>query len=87
MSRFAFGTLGSTAILGLLAAAQPLVGQSIVDLGTLPDDIFSRALAINNRGEVVGDSGSLAGDEEEPPDFHAVLWSNGDITDLSLIHI
>jgi probable HAF family extracellular repeat protein len=51
---------------------------TITDLGTLPGDTVSKAWGINNRGQIVGTSGT-AGIEAQ----HAVLWQNGQIYDLS----
>lgn len=48
-----------------------------VDLGILPGGKCSKAYAINDRGQVAGTSGT---DGNGP---HAVLWSDGGITDLS----
>jgi len=42
----------------------------IQDLGTLPGAGYSRALSINNRGEIVGSSQSSLGSR-------AFLWTNG----------
>lgn len=48
------------------------------DLGTLPSRDYSRALAINDRGTVVGGEGALSG--------HAIRWSaDGRITDLGTL--
>ena len=45
---------------------------SIIDLGTLTSsDNYSRAISINNAGQVVGFSGQSVDD----PDAHAVLWN------------
>ena len=50
---------------------------SITDLGILPGDDFSVALAINERGQTVGYSyGSV------PGEYHPVLWQNGTIVSL-----
>ena len=50
-----------------------------MDIGTLPGGTFSRANAINNLGQVVGDA-------ETTPSyiglFHAFLYINGTMTDL-----
>jgi probable HAF family extracellular repeat protein len=49
------------------------------DLGTLPGGDFSRALGINNRGQVVGTSTSSAG-------TRAFLWtSKGGMQDLNAL--
>jgi probable HAF family extracellular repeat protein len=50
-------------------AAPPPAQYSITDLGTLPGRDISVATAINNRGQVVGESVTASG---EP---HAVLWT------------
>ena len=49
------------------------------DLGTLPGDCYSRAMAINFHGQIVGHALSC-------PNFdfhHAILWENGAIIDLN----
>jgi probable HAF family extracellular repeat protein len=51
-------------------------GTSVLDLGTLPGGAFSDARAINNRGDIVGSSGTATGS------VHAVLWQNATIEDL-----
>jgi probable HAF family extracellular repeat protein len=48
-----------------------------VDLGTLPGADYSLAQAVNNRGVVVGSSGSAAGGQA-----HAFSWRDGVMTDL-----
>jgi probable HAF family extracellular repeat protein len=52
----------------------------ITDLGTLPGLSFSEARAVNNRGQVVGDSSLTGG-----PPFHAALWENGGVTALGAL--
>jgi probable HAF family extracellular repeat protein len=73
-------------VVALLMGAQPVSGQagsvqqlSITDLGTLPGGNSSRALGINNRGQVVGWS-TTASDEA-----HAFLWEDGEIVDLETL--
>lgn len=51
---------------------------AVVDLGTLGGS-FSTALAINNRGQIVGFSETAEGD------VHAFLWEHGVVTDLGAI--
>jgi probable HAF family extracellular repeat protein len=46
------------------------------DLGTLPGDAYSEALAINNQGHIVGWSSPL------PSAGHAFLWSGGTMKDI-----
>jgi probable HAF family extracellular repeat protein len=49
------------------------------DLGTLPGDCYSRAMAINSHGQIVGHALSC-------PNFafhHAILWEHGAIIDLN----
>jgi probable HAF family extracellular repeat protein len=50
------------------------------DLGVLTGDLVGVAYSINERGQVVGSSGSSS----NPTDFttHAFLWENGVMTDL-----
>jgi len=50
------------------------------DLGTLPSGAFSAALAINNRGEIVG-----ASDTARRGASHAFLWRNGTMIDLGTL--
>ncbi len=52
-------------------AAAPSSSYRVIDLGTLPGASDSTALAMNERGDVVGQSGG-----------RAVLWRNGRIVDL-----
>jgi len=49
------------------------------DLGTLPGDGASAALAVGAGGTVVGYSDTTTGD----PYYHAVIWRDGKITDLN----
>ena len=50
-------------------------------LGTLPPDVFSLALGINDRGQIVGDSCDMSFS------CRAFLWQNGTMTELnSLVH-
>jgi probable HAF family extracellular repeat protein len=49
---------------------------SVRALAAFPGGTWSQALAINNRGQIVGASGSASGVS------HAVLWENGSIIDL-----
>jgi probable HAF family extracellular repeat protein len=51
--------------------------EAVVDVGTLPGDLFSEALAINSRGQVVGVSfGGVNGSR-------AFLWQNGAMANLN----
>jgi len=76
----------------LLAALLPLSAQSqsdpyrLIDLGTLPGDVVSGALDINDRGQVVGRSGmGGAGCDTLECNGNAVLWENGTVTDLGTL--
>jgi probable HAF family extracellular repeat protein len=51
------------------------------ELPPLPGDAVSVALGINNRGQVVGGSGSC-GSPSFALSVHAVLWQNGGVIDL-----
>jgi probable HAF family extracellular repeat protein len=64
---------------GSLAVAAAPVGYSVTDLGTL-GGTFSWPLAINDRGQVVGQA-TLPGDTAA----HAFLWQNGVMTDLGTL--
>jgi probable HAF family extracellular repeat protein len=48
----------------------------IISLGTLPGDDFSAAIAVNNRGQVVGISGNAA-QNPDPIVPKAFLWEDG----------
>lgn len=52
----------------------------VIDLGNLGSTLFNIAFGINNRGQVVGQSG-LTGDMA----FHAFLWQDGAMTDLGTL--
>jgi probable HAF family extracellular repeat protein len=81
--------LGAVALFGMMAAltAQAVAQESqldhqkykVVDLGTLGGSI-SKALGVNNRGDVVGFS-SVSGDIS----IHAFLWRDGLMTDLGIL--
>jgi probable HAF family extracellular repeat protein len=62
-----------------LAAAAPAAPTTIVDLGTLGGS-YSEARAVNQRGQVVGDS--LPADSTLP---HAFLWEGGRMRDLGTL--
>lgn len=51
----------------------------MTDLGTLPGDVASGALAINSKGQVVG------GSVEPSGNVRGVIWQNGVITDLNTL--
>jgi probable HAF family extracellular repeat protein len=53
----------------------------MLDLGTLPGDVNSAALGINDRGEMVGASFGAAGPINGNP--RAFLWKDGGMTDLN----
>jgi probable HAF family extracellular repeat protein len=62
----------------------PRVGQ-ITDLGTVGDDPCSSAKAINIKGQVVGDSISLANCLSSGDASRAFLWQEGAIFDLNAL--
>lgn len=75
-------------VIGIHAVGSELHGFAwqrgvLTDLGKLPGADFSRATAINARGDIVGWSGMFAADTETP--VHAVLWRHGTITDLGTL--
>ncbi len=59
----------------------PAEGQTR-ELPPVADDTTSAATAINNRGQVVGISGTCGSAVGGPSAAHAVLWENGSATDL-----
>jgi probable HAF family extracellular repeat protein len=62
----------------------PKVGEAI-DLGTIGTDPCSSAKAINNNGQVVGDSISLANCTTSLDASRAFLWQDGAIFDLNAL--
>ena len=62
----------------------PKVGEAI-DLGTIGTDPCSSAKAINNRGQVVGDSISLANCTSSLDASRAFLWQDGATFDLNAL--
>jgi probable HAF family extracellular repeat protein len=69
--------LGLVVVGGTVPAAADV--RAPIDLGTLPDGVYSATTAINNQGAVAGISRTTDGV------FHPVRWSrNGTITQLSL---
>ena len=68
---------GMAAVTSAPASAAPVQETSayrVTDLGTLAGAPDSTAMGVNDRGDVVGQSGS-----------HAVLWRNGSIVDLGTL--
>jgi probable HAF family extracellular repeat protein len=63
------------------------VGGAMQDLGTLPGDRSSEALAINSQGQVVGFSSNAGGAGQTPIAWpvvnHAFLFDHGVMTDLN----
>jgi len=52
---------------------------TITPLGTLPGDSFSSVIAINELGQVVGDSYNFTND------VHGFFWENGTMTEIGLL--
>jgi len=79
-------------IMGSVTSASPgtLSGvgvkqYNIIDLGTVPGCAYSFAWAINDYGQIVGDSTRLPGPYGDPPGWmHACLWQNGTATAADL---
>lgn len=77
-------------LLVVLAALLPLSAQSqsdpyrLIRLGTLPGDVQSLALDINDRGQVVGRSG-MWDPGCDTGVCNAVIWEKGTITDLGTL--
>src|SRR3954463_15872624 len=71
-------SLAMLAALGLSSPASAARQYRIVDLGTL-GGIESWASAINNRSQVVGDSGTASGEQ------HAFIWQKNTLTDLGTL--
>jgi probable HAF family extracellular repeat protein len=70
INKYRFPLTITAVVVATLLVAQPVSAQlSMTDLGTL-GGIFSNAIAINERGQVVGGSSLIA-----PGQFHAVLWT------------
>ncbi len=70
-----------TIAVAALVVAQPAAASAqlpIIDLGTL-GGTFSDARAINERGQVVGESTTATGEE------HAFLWQDGTMSDLGTL--
>ena len=68
---------GMAAVTSAPASAAPVreaPAYRVTDLGTLPGAPDSTAMGVNDRGDVVGQSGA-----------HAVLWRNGRIVDLGTL--
>src|SRR5438094_1156926 len=65
------------ALLAFPGRAAASVQLSIIDLGTL-GGTYSAAQAINNRGEIVGESSTASGE------LHAFLWQDGTGTMIDL---
>jgi len=88
-----FGTLGDlqlapadinnqAQIVGFALSSTTLVAFSwqngvATNLGTLPPDVFSFALGVNEKGQIVGDSC------DEFFECRAFLWQNGTMTELN----
>ena len=59
----------------------------VIDLGALPHNRYSVAVAINDRGQVVGYSWSRFSEahESEPASVRAFLWEKGKMTNLGTV--
>ena len=72
-----------TIVMATLVIAQPLSASErlvIIDLGTL-GGTYSSAFAINERGQVVGDSTT----DPNSGETHAFLWQRGTMTNLGTL--
>jgi len=54
----------------------------IHELPPFPGDSIAAAVAINDKGQVVGGSGPICGPVSTAGSLHAVLWQDGSVTDL-----
>ncbi len=89
MRRFALLIGGLALLAGIAATVSGATTQAethwvVSDLGTL-GGMTSRAVAINERGQVVGYSAIATKDEKGNPIQHAFMWQNGSMTDLGAL--
>src|SRR5262245_44407257 len=81
MKRITTALFSFTMFLGAAASGRPLTAQfSAFDLGTPAGARSSAANAINNRGQIVGDSSFL--DDDDVEEIRAFLWNRGEFIDL-----
>jgi probable HAF family extracellular repeat protein len=77
MARLLVATL---VLVGVIAGGVPPARAGddyvVTALGALPGDLYSRATALNDRGQVVGAAWAASGE------MRATLWQGGDVIDL-----
>jgi probable HAF family extracellular repeat protein len=71
--------LGVLAFAVFVEALAAQVTYTVTDLGVLPGDVSSEAVAINNSGQVIGISVSADGSK------HAFLWEAGAMQGLGVV--
>ncbi|MBI3945675.1 MAG: hypothetical protein HY321_07140 [Armatimonadetes bacterium] len=79
----ALAPVAAVLVLYLLGPGRPGAAQ-LTDLGTL-GGTFSRARAINDHGQIVGEATTPEGDRQSPFHQHAFLWENGRMKDLGTL--
>jgi probable HAF family extracellular repeat protein len=84
LALFAVLALGTIALTAWLSRPAP-PRYSVTDLGVLPGDTDSDALAINSAGDVVGLSSAAGGTSGAPAVFHVFLYRSGRMARLGTL--